>query len=59
VALANAVEIFPAFDGTPQVQAVVAEETVLAITGRKPIAEALKTAETRITAIVAEKRPAR
>lgn len=59
VALANAVEIFPAFDGTPQVQAVVAEETVLAITGRKPIAEALKTAEARITAIVAEKRPAR
>ena len=59
VALANAVEIFPAFDGTPQVQAVVTEESVLAITGRKPVAEALSTAAARISAIVAEKRPAR
>lgn len=58
IALANAVEMFPAFDGTAQVQAVVAEEGVLAITGLKPIADALKTAAERISAIVAEK-PAR
>jgi multiple sugar transport system substrate-binding protein len=56
-ALANAAEIFPAFDGTAQVQAAWAEEAVLAITGRKPIAEALKSASDRINAIVAEKKP--
>lgn len=57
IALANAAEIFPVFDGSPQVQAAFTEEAVLAITGRKPIAEALKSASARITAIVAEKRP--
>jgi len=59
IALANAVDIFPPFDGTPQVHAAVTEESVLAITGRKPIPEALKAAAARITAIVAEKRPVR
>ena len=59
IALANAVDIFPPFDGTPQVHAALTEESVLAITGRKPIPEALKAAAARITAIVSEKRPAR
>lgn len=57
IALANAAEIFPVFDGSPQVQAAFTEEAVLAITGRKAIADALKSASARITAIVAEKRP--
>jgi multiple sugar transport system substrate-binding protein len=57
IALANAAEIFPVFDGSPQVQAAFTEEAVLAITGRKPIADALRSASDRIKAIVAEKRP--
>jgi multiple sugar transport system substrate-binding protein len=57
IALEHASPLLPVFDGTAQVRDAFQEEAVAAITGKKPAAEAMAEAKSRIEAIVAQKRP--
>lgn len=55
-ALDNATQPLPIFEGTNQVRDIFVKEAVAAIIGKKPVDEALKTAETDIKAIVDKRR---
>jgi multiple sugar transport system substrate-binding protein len=56
IALENATQPLPIFEGTNQVRDIFVKEAVAAIVGKKPIDEALAAAETDIKAVIGKYR---
>ena len=57
IALDHASELLPVFDGSAQVRDAFEQDAVAAITGKKPVPDAMKDARAKIEKIVAAKRP--